>query len=190
MELYTGTAQVRIDDELVAMPFAKVAISERNILGELRNTRQFRTAESYELEERIDFTGCEVGHMTIRQMIDELERMPSWLPCKLYGGNNWAEFNLDLTFDSSRSSYANLALGFDTCEPPTVADLIDTLENRALGSTQFGWKGGEFYMWNDTLVDLGNRGESTGLGFVRIFTDSDAAYLEVADVWGWHTRED
>lgn len=107
--------------------------------------------------------------MTLGELIKELYEMPQnaeiiidenvFKNCPYYDEENeMPKTNVSLSkkFFSYRGNYYDLAIGvkFDNEENVTVKDFITALRNDALFRTFQGYKGGDFYMDEDTLVWL------------------------------------
>jgi len=82
--------------------------------------------------------------------------------------------------DSWRGSYSELAIGHANKpyrEYPKLSDFINMLES-AIGSTFYGWKGGEFEMNEDTPIWVDNYGEYTETVVVGVIDDGFRIIIE------------
>lgn len=126
----------------------------------------------------------EVSQLTINQLIEKLEAVTSWATPK-FVGNDWEgkpfEYFVSGDFDSSRAFYVNLAIGWSTEDNKySVNQLREELKEQ-LGKTYGGYKGGEFLMLPDTLVDCGfNWGQGLG-GVYDVVERDQTVYLLVAE---------
>jgi len=116
-------------------------------------------------------------------LIKELELQPQ---------DNYLRFDFpaypDMSVDSYRGYYSDLALGFqDRMEDFRVKGLLSTLKS-CIGKTFEGYKGGDFTMDESTPVWVANWSHSTSTGVVGIIKDGNLTVLSTAYCVRWVTE--
>ena len=83
--------------------------------------------------------------------------------------------------NSYRGYYDHLAIGVDASEtvraPVSVGDFLATCE-AVLGQTYSGWKGGDYFMSEDTPIWVANPGYSTGTAVVGVRASLGSVIIE------------
>lgn len=80
---------------------------------------------------------------------------------------DFANFNPADGVDSYRGYYEDLAIGYADGVDTKVGEVVKWLEE-AEGKTFYGYKGGEFTMYEDTAVWVANHGTTTGTAIVEV----------------------
>jgi len=109
-------------------------------------------------------------HVTLGQAIDVLSRQPGDKPVKF----DWNDAG-PADAHSYRGYYSDLAL--ESVESTSVGELRKDLED-VLGETLEGYKGGDFYMGNDTPLWAANYG-CCGRAVVDIIVRDDGTVMFV-----------
>jgi hypothetical protein len=115
--------------------------------------------------------------MTLGELIRALKRKDAdaWLSF------DFVHFRPDCSVHSYRGYYEDIAIGYESGGDCKVGDLLAKLE-AANGETFYGYKGGKYTMYDDTVVWVANHNESGGTAVVDVVEDSWRIIIKTAMV--------
>ena len=115
-------------------------------------------------------------HMTVGEIIEKLREIAPETPIRFDFFSNAIPLNC---FNSYRGYYEDLAISWGTVTKsyPRVQEVLSWFES-VPGNMYCGWKGGEFYMFDDTHVWVAEDGHASGFAVTGIVLKGSVAIIQ------------
>lgn len=113
--------------------------------------------------------------ITIGEMIKQLELLPSDKTIQY----DFCYFAPNGEFDSYRGYYKDAYIGYSKDESCTCGELLQVLKYN-LGTTMYGYKGGEYPVTEETLLWVSEYGRASG---TRIKGITDHGWIAIIDTF-------